>query len=147
MRAQVLDEFRPTDLPDVVHRLTLLQIDSGAAVAPSADLVAWSRLGSSYSPADLSAGLQDRTFMELRGMSRPAEDLASFPELLAEYFEVPRDQLDAKAVTDPVASVHVDVRLLTEQLRGDAFFVTGLVYDVETGLVEQVVPPTPLHNP
>jgi hypothetical protein len=43
----------PTELLDVVRRLTLLQIDPVAAVAPSADLVAWSRLGAAhYAPAD-----------------------------------------------------------------------------------------------
>ena len=46
VRAQLLDAPRPTDLLSVVHRLTLLQIDPTAAIAPSADLVAWSRLGS-----------------------------------------------------------------------------------------------------
>jgi len=35
----------------VVRHLTLLQLDPTAAIAPNADLVAWSRLGSSYSPA------------------------------------------------------------------------------------------------
>jgi uncharacterized protein YcaQ len=58
VRAQLLDRRRPTDLHDVVRRLTLLQIDPTAAVAPSADLVAWSRLGSSYSPAELETALE-----------------------------------------------------------------------------------------
>ena len=40
VQAQLLDEPRPTDLLDVVRRLTMLQIDPVAAVAPSADLVA-----------------------------------------------------------------------------------------------------------
>ena len=53
MRAQLLDRARPAELLDVVRRLTLLQIDPTAAVAPNADLVAWSRLGSAYSPAEL----------------------------------------------------------------------------------------------
>ena len=55
VRAQLLDRKRPEDLLDTVRRLTLLQLDPVSAVAPSADLVAWSRLGSSYSPADLAA--------------------------------------------------------------------------------------------
>ncbi|MGW5465784.1 carbonic anhydrase [Streptomyces sp. NPDC003996] len=32
-------------------------------------------------------------------------DLAAFPELLADYFEVPAGDLEAKAVTDPVTAV------------------------------------------
>jgi len=33
-----------------------------------------------------------------------------------------------------------------ESLHGSDFLVSGLVYDVDTGLVETVVPPTPLRN-
>ncbi len=58
VRAQLLDagaiEERPGPV-DAVRRLTLLQIDPTAAVAPNADLVLFSRLGSSYLPADLDA--------------------------------------------------------------------------------------------
>ena len=53
VRAQLLDANRPTDLLTVVQQLTMLQIDPTSAIAPSADLVAWSRLGSAYEPADL----------------------------------------------------------------------------------------------
>src|ERR1700754_128391 len=50
VQAQLLDAHRPAELHAVVRQLTLLQIDPIAAIAPNADLVAWSRLGSSYSP-------------------------------------------------------------------------------------------------
>ena len=76
MRAQLLDAPRPTDLVSVVERLTLLQIDPTAAIAPSADLVAWSRLGSSYRPEHLKEAVeQDRTLFELDALVRPAGDL------------------------------------------------------------------------
>ena len=78
VRAQLLDGSRPAGLHDVVRQLTLLQIDPIAAIAPNADLVAWSRLGSSYSPADLDAALAGRTLLELRAMIRPAEDLTLY---------------------------------------------------------------------
>jgi hypothetical protein len=78
VRAQMLDSSRPADLHAVVHRLTLLQIDPTAAIAPNADLVVWSRLGSGYAPAHLAAALEDRTLLELRAMIRPAEDLALY---------------------------------------------------------------------
>jgi uncharacterized protein YcaQ len=45
VRAQLLDAPRPIDLLAVVLQLTLRQIDPTAAIAPSADLGAWSRLG------------------------------------------------------------------------------------------------------
>jgi uncharacterized protein len=76
VRAQLLDATRPTDLADLVDRLTLLQIDPTAAIAPNADLVAWSRLGASYQPADLTRALEDRTLFELRAFVRPMSAVA-----------------------------------------------------------------------
>jgi uncharacterized protein YcaQ len=79
VRAQLLDVPRPTDLLAVVRQLTLLQIDPTAAVAPSADLVAWSRLGSSYQPAQLQQALEhDRTLFEFGATVRPTSDLGLF---------------------------------------------------------------------
>jgi uncharacterized protein YcaQ len=76
VRAQLLDAPRPTGLLDVVRQLTMLQIDPTAAIAPSADLVLWSRLGSAYEPAQLKQALeQDRTLFELDAMVRPVGDL------------------------------------------------------------------------
>jgi uncharacterized protein YcaQ len=79
VHAQLLDAARPTDLLSLVERLTLLQIDPTAAIAPSADLVAWSRLGPSYRPADLKQALeQDRTMFEFNAVVRPMRDLGLF---------------------------------------------------------------------
>jgi uncharacterized protein len=76
VRAQALDAQRPTELVSLVERLTLLQIDPTAAIAPSADLVAWSRLGSSYRPEQLKQALEeDRTLFELDALVRPMSDL------------------------------------------------------------------------
>jgi uncharacterized protein YcaQ len=85
VRAQLLDSPRPTELLDVVRRLTLLQIDPTAAIAPSADLVLWSRLGSSYAPKDLEAALENRKLIALRAMIRPSEDLALYRGDMAEW--------------------------------------------------------------
>ena len=85
IRAQLLDARRPDGLLDVVRHLTLLQHDQTAAVAPSADLIAWSRLGSDYSPRELAGALTDRTLIELHGMVRPAEDLALYTADMAEW--------------------------------------------------------------
>jgi uncharacterized protein YcaQ len=79
VRAQMLDAPRPTDLLAVVQQLTLLQIDPTAVIAPSADLVAWSRLGSSYQPAHLQQALErDRTLFEHSAMIRPMGDLGLY---------------------------------------------------------------------
>jgi len=76
VRAQLLDAPRPTDLLQVVTRLTLLQIDPTAAVAPSADLVLWSRLGSPYRPEQLKRALEEeRSLFELDALVRPMGDL------------------------------------------------------------------------
>ena len=79
VRAQLLDAPRPSDLVTAVQQLTLLQIDPTAAVAPSADLVAWSRLGSGYRPAHLKQALEeDRTLFELDALVRPISDLGLY---------------------------------------------------------------------
>ena len=68
--------------------------------------------------------------------------LASDPAMLAHYFQVEERELKTKSVTDPRAAVAVDVGLLRQipGLPGE-WFVSGLVYNVATGLVEIVVPP------
>jgi uncharacterized protein YcaQ len=77
----------------VVRQLTLLQIDPTAAIAPNADPVAWSRLGSSYSPAELVTALADRTLLELRAMIRPSEDLALYRADMARWAQAERGEL------------------------------------------------------
>jgi uncharacterized protein YcaQ len=96
VRAQLLDagvrQERP-GLVDAVRRLTLLQIDPTAAVAPNADLVLFSRLGSAYLPADLDAALTDRALLELRAMIRPAADLALYRADMAAWDSAERGDL------------------------------------------------------
>ncbi|HEY3975581.1 MAG TPA: carbonic anhydrase [Candidatus Sulfotelmatobacter sp.] len=68
--------------------------------------------------------------------------LAADPAPLAHYFQIKEAELAAKAITDARAAVAVDVALLRAipALPGE-WLVSGLVYDVATGLVEIVVPP------
>lgn len=73
-------------------------------------------------------------------------DLAPYPDLLAEYFEISKDELADKSVVEPNASVRVDVEVILDTIRGSDFLVSGLVYDVDTGVVDIVVPPTPLRT-
>ncbi|GAA3744596.1 winged helix-turn-helix domain-containing protein [Leifsonia bigeumensis] len=62
-----------------MKQLTLLQVDPTAAIAPNADLVAWSRLGAVYRPEDLTRALEvDRTLFEFDALIRPMEDLPLF---------------------------------------------------------------------
>jgi carbonic anhydrase len=71
--------------------------------------------------------------------------LAGDPAMLARFFQIQEGELKAKAVTDPRASVAIDVALLrTIPTLPGGWLVSGLVYDVATGLVEVIVPPAPI---
>ena len=62
--------------------------------------------------------------------------------MLTHYFQIQEGELKKKAVADPRAAVAVDVGLLRQipGLPGE-WLVSGLIYNVATGLVEIVVPP------
>jgi carbonic anhydrase len=68
--------------------------------------------------------------------------LAGETATLTRYFQMPEGELNIKKVTDPRAAVAVDVALLRSipALPGE-WIVSGLVYDVATGLIEIAVPP------
>lgn len=85
VRAQRLDASRPTDLLDAVRHLTLLQNDPTTVVAPSADLVMWSRLGSSYDPDELLTALDTGRLIELHMLLRPREDLRLYTAEMAAW--------------------------------------------------------------
>jgi carbonic anhydrase len=69
-------------------------------------------------------------------------------DMLASYFGIGKEGVTSKAITDPHAAVAVDVAALKANpvLPGN-WLVSGLVYDVATGLVDVVVPPAPLRQP
>jgi carbonic anhydrase len=73
--------------------------------------------------------------------------LVGNPAMLAHYFQIQEEELKAKAVADPRAAVALDVASLRAipALPGE-WFVSGLVYDVATGVVEIVVPPAPIRT-
>src|SRR5919201_6106833 len=86
IRAQLLDARRCTDLLEVVNHLTFLQLDPTAAVAPSADIVLWTRLGRAYEPSQLADALErDRTLYEVRAIVRPTADLPLQLEAMAAW--------------------------------------------------------------
>lgn len=68
--------------------------------------------------------------------------LTGDPAMLARYFQTQEEELKRKKVIDPRAAVAVDVALLQAipQLPSE-WLISGLVYDVTTGLIEIVVPP------
>jgi carbonic anhydrase len=73
--------------------------------------------------------------------------LAGDPAMLTHYFQIKEGELKTKLVTDPRAAVAVDVALLrTIPALPGGWLVSGLIYDVATGLVEVVVAPAPIGN-
>ena len=73
--------------------------------------------------------------------------LVGDPALLAHFFQIKEEDLKAKSVSDPRTAVAVDVAALKAipALPG-SWLISGLVYDVATGLVEIVVPPAPIRT-
>jgi carbonic anhydrase len=71
--------------------------------------------------------------------------LAGDPDKLAHYFQIPEEEVKAKNVTDPRAAVAGDVAWLrTIPALPATWILSGLIYDVATGLIEVVVPPAPI---
>lgn len=76
LRAQLLDGRRSRSVTEVVDELTLLQVDPTSAVAPSVDLVLWSRLGGDYEHSDLTFALEtERSLVEHSSFVRPVDDI------------------------------------------------------------------------
>ena len=68
--------------------------------------------------------------------------LAGDPAMLARYFQIQEGEVKKKTVNDPRAAVTADVALLRAiPAVPSAWLISGLVYDVATGLVEIVEPP------
>lgn len=85
VRAQLLTAERPAGIVETIDELTVVNIDPTAAIAPSADLILWSRLGWPYQPADLRRAVEvDRSVFEWGGFYRPMADLALYlPDMAA----------------------------------------------------------------
>ena len=97
--AQLLTADRPKDLVATVEQLSLLQIDPTAAIAPSVDVVLWSRLGNDYRPEHLTAALEeDRSLYELNAIIRPVSALPHhLPAMTGPPWEKARDWMEANA--------------------------------------------------
>jgi uncharacterized protein YcaQ len=77
VRGQLLTADRPAGIVETIDALTVVNIEPTAAVAPSADLILWSRLGWPYQPADLVRLVEeDRAVFEWGGFYRAMTDLA-----------------------------------------------------------------------
>ncbi|MBW9093496.1 YcaQ family DNA glycosylase [Microbacterium jejuense] len=82
LHGQLLTAERPAGVVETIDALTILPIDPTSAIAPSVDLILWSRLGWPYQPADLVRLFEeDRAVFEWGGFYRAMTDL---PLLLPE---------------------------------------------------------------
>ena len=128
VRAQLLDgAAHPTGLLDVARHLTLLQLDQANAVAPSAELVAWSRLGDGVTLGDVQDAVDHLELIDLRGMARPGEDIVLYRADMARWAtrtdlnawqEDVRDWMDANEACrqDILAVLRTDGPLPTREL-------------------------------
>ena len=125
----------PSDVLDLALGEALVMRNIGGRITP-ATLRSWAllgRLGHGRPPPGVMVILHHTDC----GIKR----LADYPEQPAEFFEIPVADLGAKAVGDPYAAVRIDVDIARRTFP-PSLLVSGLVYDVNTGLIEVVVPLT-----
>lgn len=125
----------PSDVLGLALGEAVVMRNIGGRITP-ATLRSWAllgRLGQGQPPAGVMVVLQHTDC----GIRR----LADYPEQLAEYFEIPVGDLEGKAVRDPYAAVRIDADIARRVLP-PSLLVSGVVYDVNTGLIDVVVPPT-----
>jgi carbonic anhydrase len=126
----------PNDVLGLKLGEAVIMRNIGGRVTPEA-LRSWAllgRLGPGHTPGGGHLAILHHTDCGIRR-------LASYPEQLAAFFEIPVAELAGKAVDDPYAAVRLDVDFARHRLPPD-LLVSGLVYDVDTGLIEVVVPAT-----
>jgi uncharacterized protein YcaQ len=115
--AQLLSAHRPSSFESMVDHLTFLQAEPTAAVAPSAQVVTWSRLGERCRPTDVDDAVAVGSLIELHSMLRPAADLKLYraemaawpgPGALKEWQVDVRDWVEANDDTrrDILAKLH-----------------------------------------
>lgn len=98
-------------------------------------------------PRTVGAGAMPDNLVVLHHTDCGITRLTGYPDRLAAYFGIAADELPTRSIADPYEAVKVDIALLaaTPGVPG-ALVVSGLVYDVATGLVVTVVPPAPLRE-
>jgi carbonic anhydrase len=77
------------------------------------------------------------------GMTRLAKDTS----MVAHYFQIEESEVEGKSILNPRVAVAIDVAALRAipALPGE-WLISGLVYDVTTGLVDVVLPAAPIRT-
>jgi uncharacterized protein YcaQ len=116
VRAQLLDARRPGSVLEVVQGLAFLQYDLTRAVAPSQDVILWSRLGESYDHGDLQHLLDTQELIELHMVIRPASDIALYRAEMAAW---PTPDTWEQRVADWAAANAACAEDILDRLRSD----------------------------
>jgi len=119
VRAQLLSRQRPTDLVETVRQLSLLQLEPTSAIAPSAELVMWSRLGSAFDPQEMWDAVDEQRLIELHQALRVADDIALFRAEMAEWPGAGELRPWEEEVRDWVTANNDCRRDILERLRAD----------------------------
>ena len=119
VRAQLLTRQRPTELVETVRQLTMVQLEPTNAIAPSAELVLWSRLGSRFHPQDLWDALDEQRLIELHQTVRVPEDIALFRAEMAAWPGAGELRGWQEEVRDWVSANNDCRREILERLRSD----------------------------
>jgi len=83
---QLLTENRQRTLVETLQGLCSMQLDQTSAIAPSADLVAWSRVGDAYRREQMHDGVAiERTLFEYRNLLYPMSDLRLYRPVMAAW--------------------------------------------------------------
>jgi uncharacterized protein YcaQ len=129
VQAQLLTRQRPTDLVETVRQLTMVQIEPTNAVAPSAELVLWSRLGSAFDPQEMWDALDEQRLIELNQTVRVPEDLALFRAQMAVWPGSGELRVWQEEVADWVQANNDCRRDILERLRADGPLPTSELPD------------------
>jgi uncharacterized protein len=78
VRAALLDASHPDDVLSMVRQIAMLRVELTPTVTPSADHIAWSRLGNSYRPEDTTNAVNLGLLFERGWMLRPMSDLGLY---------------------------------------------------------------------
>jgi uncharacterized protein YcaQ len=119
VRAQLLTRQRPTELVETVGQLTMVQLEPTNAIAPSAELVLWSRLGPRFHPQDLWDALDEQRLIELHQTVRVPEDIALFRAEMAAWPGAGELRGWQEEVRDWVSANNDCRREILERLRSD----------------------------
>ncbi len=96
---------------------------------------------------EIAGGGGEFNFIVLHHTDCGSTRLAGDPDMLTKYFQIKTDEVDGKAVLHPRVAVAVDVAALREiPALPSEWIISGLVYNVATGLVDVVVPPAPIRK-